>query len=98
MLRYFQRNRNRMRYADTQARHLAIGSGIVEADCKTLVTQRLKRSGMHWRRADGQAILTLRALLQSSRFDRAWALLCETYRHEVMVPDNFVTFPRMRAA
>ena len=98
VLRYFRRNRHRMRYADTQARHLTIGSGVVEATCKTLVTQRLKRSGMRWRHVGGQAILTLRALLQSSRFDRAWALLSETYRHDVMVPENVVAFPRIRAA
>ena len=88
----------RMRYADTQARHLPIGSGVVEAACKTLVTQRLKRSGMRWRHAGGQAIVTLRALVQSSRFDQAWALLSDTYRQDVIVPDNVVAFPRMRAA
>ena len=87
-----------MRYADTQARHLPIGSGVVEATCKTLVTQRLKRSGMRWRHAGGQAILTVRALLQSSRFNQAWALLSGTYRQEVMVPDNVVAFPCKRAA
>ena len=69
VLRYFRRHRHRMRYAQTQAHHLPIGSGVVEAACKTLVTQRLKRSGMRWRHIGGQAILTLRALLQSSRFE-----------------------------
>ena len=98
VLRYFRRNRHRMRYADTQACHLPIGSGVVEATCKTLVTQRLKRSGMRWRRAGGQAILTLRALVQSSRFDQAWALLSETYRQEVIAPGNVVAFPCKRAA
>ena len=98
VLRYFRRNRHRMRYAQTQARHLPIGSGVVEAARKTLVTQRLKRSGMRWHHVGGQAILTLRALLQSSRFDQAWALLSNTYRHEVLVPDNAVSFPRIRAA
>ena len=61
-------------------------------------TQRLKRSGMRWRHAGGQAILTLRSLLQSSRFGHAWALLSETYRRDIMVPDNVVAFPRTRAA
>ena len=98
VLGYFRRNRHPMRYAATQACHLPIGSGVVDGACKTLVTQRLKRSGMGWRRAGGQAILTLRALLQSARFDQAWALLSETYRHEVMVPDNVVAFPQTRAA
>ena len=98
VLRYFRRHRHRMRYAQTQARHLPVGSGVVEAVCKTLVTQRLKRSGMRWRHAGGQAILTLRALVQSARFDQAWTLLSETYRHEVIAPDNVVAFPRTRAA
>lgn len=98
VLRYFRRNRHRMRYADTQAQHLPIGSGVVEAACKTLVTQRLKRSGMRWRHAGGQAILTLRALLQSARFEQAWALLSKTYRQDVTIPDNVVAFPCNRAA
>ena len=79
-------------------RHLPIGSGVVEAACKTLVTQRLKRSGMRWRHAGGQAILTLRALIQSGRFDSAWELLSGTYRREVNIPDNVVPFPCKRAA
>ena len=71
---YFQNQRDRMDYAGYQARGLPIGSGVVEAACKTLATQRLKRSGMSWR--DGkQAILTLRSLQQSHRWTAAWALL-----------------------
>ena len=59
MLGYFRRNRQRMDYAEAAQRGLPIGSGVVEAACKTLVTERLKRSGMRWREAGGQAILTL---------------------------------------
>ena len=56
-----------------------IGSGVVEAACKTLVTQRMKQSGMRWEEAGGQAILTARGRMQSGdRFDRAWALLAAT--------------------
>src|SRR5207247_7918628 len=69
-LRFFRRNRHRMRYAEWKAKKLPIGSGVVEAACKTLVTQRMKRSGMRWREEGGQAILTLRALAQSDRFER----------------------------
>ena len=97
VLGYFRHNRHRMRYAQTKAHHLPIGSGVVEAVCKTLVTQRLKCSGMRWRPDGGQAILTLRALVQSERFDHAWNLLSDTYRQEVIVP-NVVAFPRKRAA
>ena len=98
VLRYFRRNRHRMRYAHAKARSLPIGSGVVEATCKTLVTQRLKCSAMRWRHAGGQSILTLRALVQSGRFDHASALLSNTYRREVTVPHNVVAFPRQRAA
>ena len=92
-LSYFRRYRTRMRYAHMQADHLPIGSGVTEAACKTLVTQRLKRSGMRWAGQGGQAILTLRSLLQSDRFDRGWNLLLATYRAPVTVPENVVAFP-----
>ena len=48
-LAYFREHRHRMRYSDLRAQNLPIGSGVVEAACKTLVSQRLKRSGMRWR-------------------------------------------------
>jgi hypothetical protein len=92
-LGYFRSNRHRMHYAQAKARHLPIGSGIVEAACKTLVTQRMKRSGMRWRHAGGQAILTFRALIQSERFESAWNMLSDTYTKTVAPPDNVVEFP-----
>lgn len=93
-LRYFRRYRRRMRYAACVAAHLPIGSGVVEAACKTLVTQRMKRSGMRWRHDGGQAILTLRSLLQSGdRFPRAWRLLLASYKARVTVPGNVLGFP-----
>jgi len=92
-LTYFRRNRERMNYAEMKAANLPIGSGVVEAACKTLVTQRLKRSGMRWGTDGGQAILTLRSLLQSDRFHHAWALLVATYRARVTVPENLLAFP-----
>jgi hypothetical protein len=95
-LGYFRRNRARMHYAEVKAQGLPIGSGVVEAACKTLVTQRMKRSGMRWRHAGGQAILTLRALAQSQRFDHGWRLLAQTYRAHVAAPDNVVAFPGAR--
>ena len=90
---YFRRHRARMQYATVQAAGLPIGSGVVEAACKTLVTQRLKRSGMRWRHAGGQAILTLRSLLQSGRFEDGWQLIAQCYRSEVSLPTNVIPFP-----
>jgi hypothetical protein len=91
-LAYFREHRHRMRYADLRAHNLPIGSGVVEAACKTLVSQRLKRSGMRWRTAGGQAILTFRALCQSERFARAWPLLVETYKQSVTLPRKVIAF------
>jgi hypothetical protein len=96
-VKYFRHHRHRMRYADFARRHFPIGSGIVEAACKTLVTQRLKRSGMRWRQDGGQAILTLRALEQSDRFDRGWRLLAGTYVHAVRLPDNVIDLASRRS-
>jgi hypothetical protein len=98
VLGYFRRHRRRMDYAAAAERRLPIGSGVIEATCKTLATQRLKRSGMRWRHAGGQAILTLRALVQSNRFEHAWNLLSATYQTSVSIPDNVVALPRKRAA
>lgn len=89
-LTYFRRNRHRMDYARLADQELTIGSGIIEAACKTLVTQRLKCSGMRWRHEGGQAILTFRALVQSDRFDRGWNLLRSGYVHDVEVPENVI--------
>jgi hypothetical protein len=88
---YFRKHRRRMNYADLRAQHLMIGSGIVEAACKTLVAQRLKLSGMRWGRG-AQAILTPRGWDQSERFDEAWALLAATYECEVHVLANVIAF------
>ena len=93
-LAYFRNNRHRMHYADLKAQQLPIGSGVVEAACKTLVTQRMKNSGMRWRHCGGQAILTFRALLQSDRFDRAWPKLASTYVVPVRPPAEVIPFPK----
>lgn len=94
---YFRRNRHRMRYAELRAKGYPIGSGVVEAACKTLVTQRMKRSGMRWRHEGGQAILTFRALAQSDRFERGWSLLAATYKSCVTLPRNVLAFPSRRS-
>lgn len=91
VLGYFRRNRHRMDYEGAAKRNLPIGSGVVEAACKTLVTERMKRSGMRWREPGGQAILTLRGWVQSDRFEAAWSLLSATYRKEISPVDDVVS-------
>ena len=74
-----------MRYAPSRRDGLPMGSGVVAAACKTLVTQRLKRAGMRWEMAGGHAILTLRSVIQSERWERAWSLLRHDFRKPVCV-------------
>jgi hypothetical protein len=95
---YFRRQRGRMHYAAYQRQHLPIGSGVVEAACKTLVTQRLKGSGMAWTMAGGQAILTLCSLLQSGRWEQAGPLLAADFRQPVKIPDESMEVPLLLAA
>ncbi len=73
VIRYYGRNRARMRYADFRTRGLPIGSGVVEAACKCIVNSRLKRSGMRWTREGGQHVLNLRVRVQSGEWDAFWS-------------------------
>ena len=84
-LTYFRNQRPRMHYAEYLRKKLPSASGVMEASCKTLVTQRLKRSGMAWTRPGGQAILTLRSLIQSERWRPAWELLHADFCKTVIV-------------
>ena len=82
--KYFENQKERMDYARYQALGLPIGSGIVEAACKTLVTERMKRSGMSWG-SGTQTILTIRSLQQSDRWSRAWRLIAPSFRKDVFI-------------
>lgn len=89
-LGYFRKRRHLMRYAELSEQGLPIGTGVTEAACKTLVTQRMKQSGMRWGHKGGQAILNLRGWAQSERFDHAWAMLAAAYKTEVTLLNNVV--------
>ena len=82
-LTYFRNQKQRMRYAEYMRKALPIASGVMEASCKTLVTQRMKQSGMSWTQTGGQAILSLRSLIQSDRWQPAWELLRADFRKTV---------------
>ncbi len=69
---YFEKNRHRMLYATFRAQGFFIGSGVVEAGCKTVVGKRFKNSGMFWTVAGAQNILTLRTALLGNHFDSDW--------------------------
>jgi hypothetical protein len=71
--RYLRRNRRWMDYEGYRRRGLPIGSGVTEAACKTVFTQRFKRSGMRWGRESGQVILDLRVVFLSGLWEEAFA-------------------------
>jgi hypothetical protein len=82
-LKFFRSMRDGMQYQAFREEKMPIGSGLVEAACKTLVSERLKQSGMRWTLRGGQGILTLRSLVQSERFESGWRLLSRSYHSEV---------------
>ena len=69
---YFERNAERMRYPQFRRQHLFVGSGVIEAGCKTVVASRLKRSGMFWTVRGANAILALRCAYLNGRFEDYW--------------------------
>ncbi len=70
---YFRRNADRMRYPKYRGQHLFVGSGVIEAGCKTVIGSRLKRSGMFWTVRGANAILALRCCHLNGRFEDYWA-------------------------
>ncbi len=71
-LAYLETNAERMRYAAFRAHGLFVGSGVVEAGCKTVIAQRLKQSGMEWSMRGANAIIALRSTILSGRFEDFW--------------------------
>lgn len=70
-------------YPDYRRRGLPIGSGVTEAACKLVFTQRFKQSGMAWSKEGAQTILNLRVL----RLSGVWNFACEAYlRQKPTIP------------
>ena len=69
---YFQTNAERMRYPEFRKQHLFVGSGVIEAGCKSVVGSRLKQSGMFWAVRGANAILALRCSHLNGRFEDYW--------------------------
>jgi hypothetical protein len=82
---YFENHLDRMRFARSLRLGLPIGSGNVEATCKTLVAIRMKRAGSRWKTNTGEHILRLRALALSERWQPAMLKLHATRRTAVRV-------------
>lgn len=72
-LRFLERHQHRMLYGTYRRHGWFIGSGVVEAGCRTVVGKRLKQSGMFWSEHGATCVLNFRTLLLSQRFDAFWS-------------------------
>ena len=78
-LHYFVSNVSRMQYGTFRAADFFIGSGVVEAGCKTVIGARCKQSGMFWSESGAENILALRCIHSSRRLDEFWKLRLNTH-------------------
>ena len=69
---YFNKNAERMRYTKFRGQHLFVGSGVIEAGCKTVIGSRLKQSGMFWTVRGANSILALRCCQMNGEFEDYW--------------------------
>ena len=69
---FFEKHAERMRYPEFRRRRLFVGSGVIEAGCKTLIGSRCKQSGMFWTVRGANAILALRCCQFNGRFEDYW--------------------------
>jgi hypothetical protein len=80
---YLRNHVERMNYAGAIRKGLPVGSGNVEATCKTLIAVRMKRAGSRWKTDTGNHVLQLRAMALSDLWDSAMARLWSTQRTAV---------------
>jgi hypothetical protein len=71
-LGYFLHNVARMQYGTFRRQGFFIGSGVIEAGCKTVIGARCKQSGMFWGKPGAENILALRCIHSSRRLDQFW--------------------------
>lgn len=81
---YIENNHDRMNYAKAKTEGRPLGSGAVEATCKSLVALRMKRPGARWHERSGEHIIQLRALHLSDRWSPAMDLTLRPLRRAVV--------------
>jgi hypothetical protein len=69
---FLDKHKEMMRYADFRKRGYFVGSGVMEAGCKTVIGLRMKQSGMEWSLRGANAIISLRCVMKSGRLEDYW--------------------------
>jgi len=69
---FLDKHKEMMRYADFRKRGFFVGSGVMEAGCKTVIGLRMKQSGMEWSLRGANAIISLRCMMKSGRLEDYW--------------------------
>jgi len=82
-IEYLRKNTERMQYARFREQGLFIGSGVVEAGCKTVVGKRTKQSGMFWQIPGAQNILDIRCSVLSDTYDAYWEWRKTSYTRQL---------------
>lgn len=96
--RYIRVRTQWMQYHEYKDRHVPLGSGVTEAACKTIFTQRLKLSGMRWTKVGAQVILDLRVMVLSGVWVRAYRRVLATYQQpELPTPEREPEIPTQLA-
>ena len=72
-LGYFLSNIPRMQYGTFRQKGFFIGSGVIEAGCKTVIGARCKQSGMFWGEPGAENVLALRCIHSSRRLGQFWS-------------------------
>jgi len=78
-LHYFESNVERMQYGTFRKEGYFIGSGVIEAGCKTVIGSRCKQSGMFWSETGAENILALRCIKLSREWENFWK--CRANEH-----------------
>jgi hypothetical protein len=95
---YMRKRMGHMRYDEYRRVGVPIGSGVTEAACKTVYTQRLKLSGMRWKKAGARTILTLRVILLSGVWSEVYRKTLEvSSRVQVRTPEQSGRFRARKA-
>src|SRR5262249_36913531 len=80
---YLENHQTRMNYAAARRREFPVGSGNVEATCKSLVAMRMKRPAARWKEESREDLLNLRALALSDRWESAMTLTLRPLRKAI---------------